>query len=440
METFSDLLKKLANWLLLLEPLLIGIVVFAFWFPNRERSLFLLLLVPVLLARLIAERRPWSATPLNPLLIVFFVLGVINIEVARADPTTGPFTFGYYILGRPLMGVALYFGLVGAARRAGHMNGVVSATIALALLMMVLGLGSSQWISKSDQLRPIIDLLPTLRGFPGADRGFNVNEIAGGMSYLLPFVAAIGIYRWQFGGTRLWVTTAFLGLLLALFLGQSRLALFGIIFALGLLIFLLIRQRHWRYVALLALIAFTVLEIMVLQNVFGRPDALESRQARDEMSLRTRLLFWESARDMVVDYPLTGIGMNLYRVGFVRDMYPIPGREGVILPHAHNEFVQIAADLGIPGVIVFTGWYLVIGWMLLRIWRNGGLKARAVAAAVFAGLVGHGVFGMGDAIPLWDRQTFIFWWLLGVAGAQYVLTFPPERRARKNNLTTPNMP
>jgi len=31
------------------------------------------------------------------------------------------------------------------------------------------------------------------------------------------------------------------------------------------------------------------------------------------------------------------------------------------------------------------------------------------------------IYGLGDAIPLWDRFAFGLWWMLGMAAALYVL-------------------
>ena len=50
-----------------------------------------------------------------------------------------------------------------------------------------------------------------------------------------------------------------------------------------------------------------------------------------------------------------------------------------------------------------------------------GPRDRAVAVAVAAGLLAHMVYGMGDAITLWDRFAFGYWWMIGLAAAQYVL-------------------
>lgn len=155
----------------------------------------------------------------------------------------------------------------------------------------------------------------------------------------------------------------------------------------------------------------------------------EQLQERDQDSLTARLMMWNSGLQIIRDYPLTGSGLNTYRVGAVRARYPVEDFERI--PHAHNEWVQIGTDLGIPGLLVFAGWFVVIGWMLLRVWRTGDLQARAFALATGCGLAAHLFYGLGDAIPLWDRFAFVFWWLIGLALAQYLLVASKSPQAEQ---------
>jgi uncharacterized membrane protein YdcZ (DUF606 family) len=45
---------------------------------------------------------------------------------------------------------------------------------------------------------------------------------------------------------------------------------------------------------------------------------------------------------------------------------------------------------------------------------------RHLAWVLLASLLAHNVFGMGDAIKLWDRYAFAWWWILGCVGALVV--------------------
>lgn len=447
-------MRVLARRVLWAEPFIVLMVVYAFWFAEQNRIWTLLLLIPLLTLRWIAYGRLLTSTPLNGFLLAFLLLAVLNIFIApmsRGNFTlTVPFVgtplsvpWAVLMLGRPVMGMAVFFLLVEFARLHG-MRPVLFFTVLLALGLAILALVSTQWNSKSDLLRPLIGLLPIYRRLPIAQGGFNANEIAGGLIWLAPFCAALTFHRWP--PLRLTAWTAFCLLALAIFLGQSRLAIIGLMMSLVFVIFCLIPRGHWRALALLALALFVALEAAVVLNLFPNPtpggtspsSAAAIAQARDEESNLGRFEMWAAVAGIVRDHPLTGIGANMFRDVQVRQVYPVPGYENGGPPHAHNEVLQIAADLGIPGVLVLVAWYGVIIAMLVKIWRHGDPNARIVAVATGAGLLGHAVFGMGDAVALWDRFIWVFWWLVGIAGGQYVLV--RETLPRTTHRSTANAP
>jgi putative inorganic carbon (hco3(-)) transporter len=421
-------LRLIAEFVLRLEPVLLAVMVYAFWYPNETRVWSLLVLVPLGVARLLVYGRLFTRTPLDIPLLAFLVLGVINVVAA-------PYTRGLVMLGRPIMGMALVYSAVEAARRTSSMNGLTRLTLAMGILLAVIALTTSQWTQKSIHLMFLIDPLPDWRSLPVITGGFNVNEIAGALTWLVVFAAAIAVYAWRLPSTpnatlpRAAATVAFGLLLFALFLGQSRFALFGVILALALVIFALIPPGRWRWAALAALVAFTVLELIVFTG-FLLP-AGDVNTERDEESWTSRLNVWGSAAAMIRDYPLTGVGMSMYRDSRVRAIYPVPGYEQRPLPHAHNELLQVGADLGVPGLAVFVIWHAVLGWMLWQTWRRGDAFARAVAVGCTGSLLAHAFFGLGDAITLWDRFTFLYWWVVGLVAAQYtvVVRAVPEQQA-----------
>jgi putative inorganic carbon (HCO3(-)) transporter len=60
---------------------------------------------------------------------------------------------------------------------------------------------------------------------------------------------------------------------------------------------------------------------------------------------------WQRAWYMIQDFPITGIGMGSYKL--VADiMYPT-FVSAEALPHAHNLFLQVAVDLGLPGLLAW---------------------------------------------------------------------------------------
>lgn len=421
------LIRPVATWLLRYEYYLLVAILVIFWYPDQNRVWALLLFVPLLMARFILYCRLWKPTPLDPLLVAFLVLCVTNVF-------TAPFSFiapdvrGLIMLGRPLMGMLLALSLADRAYRFGSMNSLLLPTMLLALVVAVLALISSQWTEKSTPFTFLIDLLPKVRDVPQI--GFNVNEIAGAMAYLTPLMAGIAAHYWIAPPTnrldwlyRILASIAFCLLWSAAFLGQSRLAIFGILPMLLVITIVLIPRGRWRAAALLCLAFFAVIQILLLSGAFRvQPETILQR---DQDSLSSRLLMWNSGLRILRDYPLTGSGLNTFRIAAVRNLYPVPDFERI--PHAHNEWVQIATDLGIPGLLVFAGWFAVLGLMLWNVWRLGDNKAKAIALATACGILAHMFYGLGDAIPVWDRFAFVFWWLVGLAMAQHLLVLQPAQ-------------
>jgi len=441
-------MRFLAQAILRVEPLLLAIVVAAFWFPDAVRVNSLMLLLIPLAARLILYRRLSVNTPLNIFLFGFLGLSVLNTYIALADPAAPPYSWGWYTVGRPVMGVALALCLLNRAYERRSLDNLVLITLLVAVLVGILGLGSAQYTSKSTQLQFLIRYIPEVRGFPGAEGGFNVNEIGGAMAFFAPFAAGIMFYDWRERRTRVRrgvATLAFVLLALALFLGQSRLAIGGVVVALGILIFLLIPAGRWRYTALAALLAFIVVEGLIVARVFEPPETQQAMSDRDEDSFTTRLELWGAGLNIVRDLPLTGVGQNQYRSREVRVKYPVPGFGTRVVPHAHNELLQVGTDLGIPGMILFVAWNAALGVMVWQTWRKGDPFVKAVGVSAGAGLLAHAIFGVADAITLYDRFVFAYWLLVGLVGGAYVLAVkapsavenaaPPETEAV--NATTP---
>jgi O-antigen ligase len=276
----------------------------------------------------------------------------------------------------------------------------------------------------------IIEALPTVRGFPAFETGFNPNEIAGALAWLTPLLLGIALGPARDRGLRTAAGVAGGLLLLALFLGQSRAALFGTLAALG-VVALLIPTGRQRWLTAAGVAALVALQATLMTGAF-QPASRDSLAARDEISVGSRYDLVDNSLLIIRDYPLTGVGLNMYRDSRVRQTYPTPALNNRP-PHTHNELLQAGTDMGLPGMAVFIWLYAAAAWMLYRAWRRGDAAARAASVAVAAGLLAHLIYGLADAITLWDRLAFIFWLLLGLAGAQYALV-----RDRQNGRSSPS--
>lgn len=428
------------------EPVLLLVTAFFFWYPSpnptgvdRAEWFWLLgLLLVVYAGRFVFYQRLWTYTRLEGWLLAFIALCWLNVELAPYESR------GLMMLARPLFGMALLIYLVELARTTRHLERVLWIMVALGTLVGAAAVGATRWDDKSADLYFIIRLLPKLytqQGFLAG--GFNPNEVAGAIAWLLPLLSGLLVYPWTRHQVILrWVNGVGCALLLlGLMVGQSRAAILGVIPALFVMVMLVFPPGRARLVSLSGLALLVVMQYAILMNIFPDigPQAMVDERGtviglspRDERTTNQRVDIWRSALEMVKDYPLTGVGMARFRYGRVRDDYPVRGFDFPyhatqvgfqrrVIPHAHNEFVQITTDLGVPGLVVFMAWHVTAAVMLWAVWRSGDRPSQIIAAAAGAGLAAHAIYGLADAIPLWDRFSFVFWMMLGVVAAQHAL-------------------
>jgi putative inorganic carbon (HCO3(-)) transporter len=434
-------------WLVLLSPFFI--------FPSTGRALPVLLGLPALwIARWIARGRFIPRTPFDLSLLV--LLGMVPVSLyATPDPALSlPKITGL------LFGVGLFYALVewvtaapsyesGAASDVevpdrgrdgarvamlGRMGWVVAGFMLASLLLVVVGLLGTDWGNKLPALSGITSLLPaSLRGLPGAEEGINPNEVGGALMWCLPLEVALIWWSWRSGwlatarGRLLSAALALLGALscFALVLTQSRSALAG--FCVGLLLLLWLALPPRGKIVLGGLVAVFVVAGITI-SAYAGPQAIgdtlfgtsggEFSPTAALNSFGNRVEIWSRGVYGVEDFPLTGMGMNAFRE-VMPLLYPIADANlESDLAHAHNQFLQTALDLGLPGLVAYVAIWLGSFALLVQVWRSSAdALSRALVGGIAAGLLASLVFGVADAMPLGDKPGFLFWWLLGLLAA-----------------------
>ncbi|MFN2296519.1 MAG: O-antigen ligase family protein, partial [Candidatus Promineifilaceae bacterium] len=124
------------------------------------------------------------------------------------------------------------------------------------------------------------------------------------------------------------------------------------------------------------------------------------------------LILWPWALEGIKDFPFTGTGFGTFRE-VVRRLYPVNIDPNYDIAHAHNVFLQVALDVGIPGLIAYLAMLLVsagAAWQLIK--RDQAL--RVVSAGLLASLAAFHTFGLTDTLALGSKSSVLLWAIFGL--------------------------
>jgi len=149
---------------------------------------------------------------------------------------------------------------------------------------------------------------------------------------------------------------------------------------------------------------------------------------RDTANTVTRTTVWRAGLRMVEQNPFMGVGIDNFSP--LATAYEDTNEEGV-RSMAHNTYIQLGAEMGLPGLVIFLMIYVSAFQMLERMRkrpRQAGTLTSRVALAIEAGFVGAAVC----AFFLSAEYEKFPWFFLFLAMAMYHL--PRRRRPRKERL------
>jgi O-antigen ligase len=133
-------------------------------------------------------------------------------------------------------------------------------------------------------------------------------------------------------------------------------------------------------VGMVAIVA-TCVGVLALRYDAERPrNGLVDRAVDATLSER-RVELWADAAQLAFRHPVTGIGPG---------RFPAMSRaaqKDADTTQPHNEFLHLAAEAGIPALLLFVG---LIGWLAVRLGNTADQHAAAIGAFVVAAAAVHG--------------------------------------------------
>lgn len=132
------------------------------------------------------------------------------------------------------------------------------------------------------------------------------------------------------------------------------------------------------------------LPVALLVGYLGAPPLLRERlnfalHPKHEPALSIRLEMWQDALRMIRAHPWVGVGPN--NIEEVYDLYLPPGRSPEVGYHGHfhNDYLQFAAERGLPCLAAWVWLMAALGWSMWRIRSKLTPAQKWIADAAFAG-------------------------------------------------------
>lgn len=103
-----------------------------------------------------------------------------------------------------------------------------------------------------------------------------------------------------------------------------------------------------------------------------------------------RLLIWNSAMQMISDYPVLGVGPGCF-TELYQNKYISPKAKNPELRHCHNLFLQIMTENGVVGIISFLSLYFYFIWFGFIMYFRKKKLAGLVLCSVVLSVMIHGM-------------------------------------------------
>ena len=122
--------------------------------------------------------------------------------------------------------------------------------------------------------------------------------------------------------------------------------------------------KDWRI-----LILFAAVTGFIVHNDATFTNRILSAFTGSDSSVGVRIGLWVSTTAMISDHPFAGIGWGAYRLVYPQYNYYVAD-ESIIIYHAHNMYLNYAAEIGIVGSLAFFWYFFGTMFMSLALHSN----------------------------------------------------------------------
>ena len=414
-------LKGVANWIaeheLWLLAVPVTLMLFSGQLPIQVISASLLLIPISWVCRWAAKGYLTAPTPMDLPIVVLLGMALVGLY-----PSVVP-SVSKLVLYKMIVEFALFYGLVNGLHSERRIRGTVAVLLLAGVGASLLGLVGTAGMARDFSAlwggygNFLLKLARRLN-----EAGFNGNIVGGTVAMIFPLYLSLFLFDSKgpsaSSGRGLWKLLLGLSLPLVggtLLLTQSRGAIVGVVLAL-----LVVGVWRSRWVLASLPVLFTGIPSAV--GRFGAQQVTEFFLVTNTtMTAAGRSELWQRAIYMMQDFPYTGVRLGTFsRVMPV--LYPtfLIGPDAEV-PHAHNLYLQMGVDLGVPGLV--AGMALISVFLLIGIsalWRARGTRLEGIAIGAMGGFLVYLVHGLVDNITFSTKPGVAIWTIIGLATALWL--------------------
>ena len=250
------------------------------------------------------------------------------------------------------------------------------------------------FIEISDILIGYIKNFETIRPRDYVFSGFSTNINIGGLSLLLktPFLLFLFFYDNLFNK---WASIVCLTLFsYFLFWTQSRAIFLSISFIFLLYLFIVLNNKSKYllkiiiYGSIIFTLNFIVSSYLIKRNSISNTSIvsrLKSPIENDDESLNLRLQYWKGGIKQIIKSPILGVGIGNWKLNSLEyDSTYMNGYQ--VQYHMHNDFLQVFAELGIFGFLLFICFLVLI---VISLFKNLNKNQDLFYTLFFIAIIGY---------------------------------------------------